>query len=306
MLPLCSLRPIKENNGCRFAYPLYSRKLKTADSQCELVPFEESDGLTSAGIEIALREGGWIRVMNKSGRQSLGCMLGMSAMPNLCASYPVAPELSQVDFWHVRRSFWRKRRAASKPLSCGHSTEENSISTSEVGLRLASGWQYEENYVISRDNLCEGFGAQSCIENQTIHSFLSKAIAPSSEKQTTTESLSTLERWEESQWFYALLEDISSFLPMELITNKSIQLTLVNRLALIWYNFDSLSSSKSRPIKSYRRLKKDIETLTWILIKETKKFLENMTTSTSDSNDPLCEAEVSISYENLLQRLHVN
>lgn len=40
-------------------------------------------------------------IMNSFGRQALGCVLGMNAMPAMCASYPLARELSWADFWHV-------------------------------------------------------------------------------------------------------------------------------------------------------------------------------------------------------------
>lgn len=38
---------------------------------------------------------------NRAGRQALGCSLGAAGMPTMCASYPVARELSWADFWHA-------------------------------------------------------------------------------------------------------------------------------------------------------------------------------------------------------------
>jgi hypothetical protein len=286
---------------------LYARE--NNDSKREIIPFEESDGVTDVGIQIA-HQSGWQPVMNKSGRQSLGCMLKTSGMPTLCASYPVAPELSQVDFWHVRRVFWRKSRSVSDHLSLGHSPTNDFNSSQGEKQRMASGWQREENYVILRNHNCEGFEAlestaeevaydgdkQDSLILPTIKSYLTA----SSDNNGLEDEESTIERWEESQWFFAFVEDISGFFPTEQIHSKSIQLIFLNRLALIWYNFDSLSTSNSRPIKSYRRLKRDIEALTWVLVKETKRFVELLQTEEGD------EESQSQSYLELLARWKIN
>jgi hypothetical protein len=233
-------------------------------------------------------------------------------MPTLCASFPIAPELSQVDFWHVRRVFWRKSRPVSAPLSLGHSSLNDKQEMRQQ--RMASGWQSEEHYVILRNHNCEGFEVSGgevdetvCSSNQTEQQHLSAPLSTiksfltsPSEDETLEEGDSTIERWEESQWFFALVEDISDFFPVDLIRFKSVQVTFVNRLALIWYNFDSLSSSASRPIKSYRRLKKDIEALTWTLVKETKRFVESVQGEGQE------EERLSQSYHDLLVRWKIN
>lgn len=47
----------------------------------------------------------------------------------------------------------------------------------------------------------------------------------------------------------------------------------VRVLAKIFFNFDALKSSVTRPIKSWKRVKMDIESLSWALAKSTKEFL---------------------------------
>jgi hypothetical protein len=39
-------------------------------------------------------------VMNSYGKEALGCRFGRDGMPTLCSTYPIARELSWVDFWH--------------------------------------------------------------------------------------------------------------------------------------------------------------------------------------------------------------
>ena len=124
----------------------------------------------------------------------------------------------------------------------------------------------------------------------------------------------TLDRLEETQWLLALIDDISvAFSDKSRLTSseqdiftvhpfgRGIRLLYMNRLAQIWYNFDSLSCFRARPIRSYRRLKNDIQTLSWILVNETIQFLvklnEGTTTGTSE--------EVSAEYSALLTRLNV-
>ena len=149
---------------------------------------------------------------------------------------------------------------------------------------------------------------------QTIRSFLSSSNNLSSPSSSLPSSKGVLERWEETQWFFSLLEDISQYFPIDQIHSKKIQLQFLNQLALIWYNFDSLSTARSRPFKSYRRLKKDIEILTWIVIKETKQFIETNTNISSSLSPPLenndynndHEEELSQLYKELLKRLNIS
>ena len=52
------------------------------------------------------------------------------------------------------------------------------------------------------------------------------------------------------------------------------QLRYAQTLAKIWYDFDSLQSAQRRPIQSFERLQRDIETLTQSLVNNTRQFLE--------------------------------
>ena len=313
---------------------------------------DEAVSSTSEGSEV-----NWNGVINSAGRQALGCMLGMSGMPTVCRSYPVAPELSQADFWHVRRVFWRDRlsemrRSVSATAMNATPGVNSSLAdeANQAGRRLAPGWQLEENYVVVHAPACEGFRVAEdvkksiddgmdvtpirhgvyvgsletplpSVENESQGGVVSETFPTVSDKDkqaavatdSSTRTLrdfvgdTLLDRWEESQWFLAMIEDISVYLPIGLVTNKQVMLVFVNQLAQIWYNFDSLKVAKTRPFKTYRRLKRDIESLTWALVKTTKGFLESAEYSapTCDDMSPPGRDIVEVSYRNLLDRLGI-
>jgi hypothetical protein len=112
------------------------------------------------------------------------------------------------------------------------------------------------------------------------------------------EEAGVMHKWEETQWFMSLLEDLSLFLPSSSLSH-AVRLIYVNRLARLWYNFDSISEGRRRPFKTYRRVKTVVEELTWILAKETKSFAENSSLRREGS---VREEEA---YEELLRRLHL-
>ena len=103
-----------------------------------------------------------VPLVNGYGNGALGCLLGVENMPTMCASYPVSPELSVADFWHVRRSFWLNKdpdvkRAGVSAKSSSRSAHISQASsggirsdTSSDGSRsgssskIATGWQTEE------------------------------------------------------------------------------------------------------------------------------------------------------------------
>lgn len=63
----------------------------------DLVPeaaSDEGDDTSDAGPQMRARR-------KRAGRQALGCSLGAAGMPAMCASYPMARELSWADFWHA-------------------------------------------------------------------------------------------------------------------------------------------------------------------------------------------------------------
>jgi hypothetical protein len=101
----------------------------------------------------------WEAVSNSFGRQALGCMLGAKSMPQMCRSYPVAPELSQADFWHVRTSFWRKGYVDVEYDAAAAAAVRGREGGREGERRPppAPGWQAEEHYMVLRTAGCEGF-----------------------------------------------------------------------------------------------------------------------------------------------------
>ena len=84
--------------------PTYTTDRQHNSDLNEIDEFEFNEYNESETIKLP---SSWEAVSNSYGRQALGCMLGVERMPQMCRSYPVAPELSQADFWHVRTSFWR-------------------------------------------------------------------------------------------------------------------------------------------------------------------------------------------------------
>lgn len=124
----------------------------------------------------------WEAVSNSFGRQALGCTLGLQHMPQMCRSFPLAPELSQADFWHVRTAFWRKRKGAEErgrrtsgayvdveyDVSGGFGSNANASGNADTNAGTnvytnarrsppAPGWQAEEHFVVVESAGCEGF-----------------------------------------------------------------------------------------------------------------------------------------------------
>jgi hypothetical protein len=57
---------------------------------------------------------------------------------------------------------------------------------------------------------------------------------------------------------------------------RSVRLLYMNHLARMWYDFDSLQCFRTRPVRSYRRLRADLQALTWVLVTETQRFLRGL------------------------------
>jgi hypothetical protein len=122
---------------------------------------------------------------------------------------------------------------------------------------------------------------------------------------------STLDRLEESQWFMALVSDVSAHFRTDDASGgdifsrhplgRGLRLLYMNRLAQLWFNFDSMQCFRKRPIKSYRRLKADIETLTWILVTETVKFVEDLFCERIGGDSD----SIGTQYDALLTRLNI-
>lgn len=181
----------------------------------------------------------------------------------MCASYPLSTELQHVDFWHVRSMFWKRGSESSK--------------------KLAAAWQAEEKYVIVESPSCEAFHVKDISLQQTLTPIRNGAVLDRTVEDTNEYEVSISQfiqgtsdvssKWEEMQWFMQLVQSVAATLPMETICDKNIEQTYVNTLALVWYNFDKLACAKSRPFKSYKRLKADITQMTWLLVNQTVTFL---------------------------------
>jgi len=62
---------------------------------------KEDDDQSSNSVSQSLQFHNATPILNTFGRKALGCSLGSSHMPTMCSSYPIARELSMVDFFHV-------------------------------------------------------------------------------------------------------------------------------------------------------------------------------------------------------------
>lgn len=327
--PICYISPAKSQLGhCHFAYPLYTRPGQGAVLSFEDVrnlqprnkPAEMPDmkpllstdySITDEEEERAERAFRGLQllddecaqdgeegeedeheredvepspVLNSYGRPALGCILGPLNMPTMCASYPIAPELSIADFWHTRRSFW----------------------VPAAGTALAKNWQAEESFVMVKNNGCEGFLDSPHMGRTPLMSVKQSIVSispdtPTDETQTVRDFLSgesdVAERWSKNAWFFALIEDLAAFLPATLpeMRLEGIRKRYVRALSTLWYNFDALPFTHRRPIKTFERLQREIESLSWVLARATKTFLADQSGEGDDDG----------AYADLLNRLGI-
>lgn len=248
--------------------------ISSDDKSRQLVSFSEyflslprrpsgSSGEQQEEVPVAVA-GRWRQVLNAAGRPALGCLLGPS-QPLPCRCFPAAPELSVADPWHQRSALMR-------------------------GAGPAAGWQAEERYVAvqQEERGCEGFGDRKGSEKTPIRRgrYLNKS--EESEESGSDEGKVSmreflgdgLDRLEESQWLLALMSSVTTYFEQHSTLSassgglwKALRVEYMNRLARIWYDFDSLRAFRARPVRSYRRLKSDISRLTWVLVRETVQFL---------------------------------
>jgi len=231
-------------------------------------------------------------VLNSYGRQALGCTFGASHMPTMCASYPLANEISWVDFWHSRKSqpgqfqpFWI-RGAPSAALS--NSTESDS-------------WIGQEKVMVVNTPACEGFFSDD--QKKTSPCGNGEPVVKPLKTQTIQEFMtgeSNLEeRLKHQQWFMTLFEEINQRNSLRLTSNERIKRCFVEQIARIWYDFDALITARSRPFKSYNRLQRSIDTLTWTVVNETERFLDMQKAIQKSPDDEVRD------YETLLKRLNI-
>ena len=77
--------------------------------------------------------------------------------------------------------------------------------------------------------------------------------------------------------------------------------SFVQRLAGVWYDFDTLAAARRRPFKSWERAHRTIWELTWALTNNTAAFGSSRVASGEFPDD---DAEAA-AYEELLERLNL-
>ena len=320
--PSCALRPSAQDTGqCKFAYPLFKHPtVSTGGAATSLLNYEDTaeyldfyNSQYQANQEVwedQLEAEEWLQRENdmeekygevipsttRSGRQALGCMLG-SSMPTACASFPFSPELVYAD-----------------------------TSYRDV--------DWEDGAIVTQKGDCEGFDP-NLAPNEEFPSVMASASITAREQRATQRSTETKEEeeeeeeddktpqtvldylttsqlqpelvkhYEEFRWFCSLKEALRTELPPNLTTlrSKGVLDHFLHILTQVWYNFDILAKQR-RPIKSYQRVKQEISTASWNVVRVTKTWLAALPSpqqqwSTEKKNDELVE-----NYKAVMKRLN--
>lgn len=302
--PMCELRPVKSKIGqCHFSYPLFQKPQKAESNDMEekdnvqligqtsyqsslvghkVLSFEDTCEYlnfyndTDHDIEGQNKEAAerWLEkqdrleaeyaditpIMNKRGHQALGCSLNKSNMPSGCSIFPAVEELTFADNDHVRIF------KGKGPMIPAQRDE----------------WQLEENYMLVQMKGCEGFfDVNSISEDGNEGKEIPRSILNPSSPHGTLESYlsdegNVLNKSRESHWFTSLRQGIKSFLPLTLIPSHldEIRVHYLHVLTQIFYNFDMIAHLR-RPMRSYGRCRRDIDTMAWMLARNTRIFLES-------------------------------
>jgi len=299
--PVCYLRPIKnEKQGhCYFAYEMqkdqktgellsYSETKKreeereirndrpvtadeynlTAEEEVELEnkPSNDDDDDDDDDDDENADYAGEIAIFNSYHKPALSCMLGMSGMPAMCSSYPIANESVWADFWHAREP---------EPESAEPNT------TTE--------WLTSDKYVLVRNDYCEGF-----FEKGKERTAAYPDVDKNSENETTINEFlnggtNLAEKEVEKADFLTLHLFVAETL-QEKIVNFPLWPTLktafVEHLARIWFDFDTLNLGRGRTkgkLASYPQIKKHIFHSTKDLLLQTQLFLVEQSESEDQS-----------------------
>ena len=90
---------------------------------------------------------------------------------------------------------------------------------------------------------------------------------------------------------------------------RTIQRRFMETLGKVWYNFDALKAARTRAFKSWPRLQRSIEDLTWSVVNATDKYvreLEELEREALKRKDGgRTEAENVREYDALLKRLRL-
>lgn len=227
-------------------------------------------------------------VLNSFGRQALGCMLGAAAMPAMCASYPLARELNQADFWHVPAPTRSCASATNKaPATAGPS--------SGTPDHMA-----EAEYVVVKSASCEGFFPDGQARTEAWESGPGARVATSQTVERFTHGSSELaSRWAMNDRFVALLGRVEASGVMRTVGGGSdgARAALVQYLGRIWYDFDGLRAARTRPFKSWARVERTIEEATMRLCRAAVQFFETRDAGSEQEPGGTGDSDVTVTAE---------
>ena len=191
-----------------------------------------------------------VSVLNSYGRQALGCSLGQKHMPNICAGYPIAKELSWADFWHVRQTDKKDKREAK----C------NSANSGDG-----------EKIIIVKTDACEGFYADDTPRTQPFSN--ANPVPGVAEERPMDDFIKSNDldrRWDENDWFMKLLDEVSkSGIMDELKDNTNARAKFQGSLARIWFDPDRLAAEKTVGLQgSWKTVARAVEDATKKIIDE--------------------------------------
>jgi hypothetical protein len=278
--------------------------------------------------------------LNSYGKQALACMFGVANMPTMCATYPMAREISWADFWHEHGTTEEARLEAPSyntliggDIAAGMDslqlegesggvtihTSRKSNTKSKHAERLA-----QSKYVMVRAEECEGFYPDG---KKRTDAFPGAGQTKEASESTIEEFLHgeshIAERYDHNDWFLGLIQrivDHGTEARMESLCGgpkatarpvggmSQIRRKFMETLAKVWYNFDALKAARTRPFKSWARLQKTIEEVSWSIVSASDKFvreLEEMQEAAGEKGATRSEKDNVGEYEALLVRLRI-
>ena len=234
----------------------------TGSERADDVGGSDSDDAVRSGVAAVGNAEAPYPVLNSFGRQALGCMLGAKAMPTMCASYPLARELNQADFWHV------------PTRACANTAE----ATGTAGLSSRTvDHLAEAEFVIVKSASCEGFFPDGQKRTEAWESGSDAHVATSQTVEQFAHGSSELaSRWAVNDRFVELLGQVEASGVMRTVASASdgARAALVQYFGRIWYDFDGLRAARTRPFKSWARVERTIEEATMRLCRAAVQFFE--------------------------------
>ena len=192
-----------------------------------------------------------VSVLNSYNRQALGCALGEKNMPNMCAGYPIAKELSWADFWHVRETKEEKEQNADV-----YRTKRDHDG---------------EKIVIVKTDACEGFYPDNMPRTQPFTNV--NAVPAVAREQPLDDFIKHNDldrRWEETDWFMKLIDEVSSSGIIDALNDdKEAKRNFQTKLVNIWFNPDKLANDKTIGLQgSWKTVARAVDAATKKLVDE--------------------------------------